>query len=335
MILKFRTFSENMKWQRWCVSIVTASAFFVFFANKNLCRSVSEKMSKVDITKLDLYGLFEVSPDASAQEIKTAYRKKALKCHPDKNPDNPEAAKLFHQLSEALKVLTDDLAKAAYDRVLRAKKETELRNRKLDSKRLKLKEELEAREKAYQTTGRTSSAPQKSPEEQLKDEIERLRKQGSQQLAEEQERIRQELAKEKVQSAAKTFSGRLKVSWKVEPDREDCYTKEKLHSILQKYGNISALIVSSKRKGSAIVEFTNKRDADLAYSVEKGLHTCPLTLSWIQGDQPTEAAKATPQPAAAPATSMADFEARVLQSMREAQERKRKLMENGSSSPSS
>ena len=107
---------------------------------------------KIDITKLDLYGLFEVSPDATVQEIKTAYRKKALKVHPDKNPDNPEAAKLFHQLSEALKVLSDESAKAAYDRVLRAKKETELRNQKLDSKRKKLKDELEARERYYMFT---------------------------------------------------------------------------------------------------------------------------------------------------------------------------------------
>lgn len=321
------------------VAIVTAS--YVFQANSRNSKAgnalfLPKKMSKVDITKLDLYGLLEVSPDASVQEIKTAYRKKALKCHPDKNPDNAEAVKLFHQLSEALKVLSDESAKAAYDRVLRAKKETEFRNRQLDAKRLKLKEELEARERAFQTSGR-SSVSQKSPEEQLKAEVERLRKQGSQQLAEEQERIRQELAKEKEQSAAKTFSGRLKVSWKVDPDGEDCYTKEKLYAILQKYGNINALLISSKRKGSAIVEYANKKDADLAYAVEKGLHSCPLTLSWIKDDQPSEAVE-TPkqQPAAATVvTSMADFEARVLQSMREAQERKRKLMENGSGSPSS
>jgi len=48
--------------------------------------------------KVDLYALLEVPPDATDQDIKTAYRKKALKVHPDKNPDNPEAAKLFHQV---------------------------------------------------------------------------------------------------------------------------------------------------------------------------------------------------------------------------------------------
>ncbi|XP_046450366.1 dnaJ homolog subfamily C member 17-like [Daphnia pulex] len=280
-------------------------------------------MSKIDVTKLDLYGLFEVSPDATVQEIKTAYRKKALKVHPDKNPD-PEAAKLFHQLSEALKVLSDESAKAAYDRVLRAKKETELRYKKLDSKRKKLKDELEAREKAHQTSGRT--VPQRSPEEQLKAEIERLRKQGSNHLAEEQEKIRLELAKEKEQISTRGIvSARMKLSWKVEPEGSDPYTQEKLHSVLQKYGNILALLISTKKKGSAIVEFANKKDADLAYAVERGINGHPLTLSWIKGDQPSaaEPSKQPPPTSAAP-MSMADFEARVLQSMREAQERKRK-----------
>ena len=74
------------------------------------------------IKDLDLYLLLGVDPDADKILIKKAYRKKALTCHPDKNPDNPEAADLFYQLSEALAVLTDEKAKAAYDKLLKARK---------------------------------------------------------------------------------------------------------------------------------------------------------------------------------------------------------------------
>lgn len=46
-------------------------------------------------------------------QIKTAYRKKALECHPDKNPDNPKANELFHELSRALAVLVDQSARVS------------------------------------------------------------------------------------------------------------------------------------------------------------------------------------------------------------------------------
>jgi DnaJ family protein C protein 17 len=45
--------------------------------------------------------------------VKKAYRKKALECHPDKNPDNPKAAELFHELSKALEILTDVSARVS------------------------------------------------------------------------------------------------------------------------------------------------------------------------------------------------------------------------------
>ena len=45
------------------------------------------------------------------------FRKKALKCHPDKNPDDPKAAEAFHLLSKALEILTDTPARTAYDKV--------------------------------------------------------------------------------------------------------------------------------------------------------------------------------------------------------------------------
>ena len=98
------------------------------------------------IKDIDLYLLLEISQDATHKDIKKAYRKKALKCHPDKNPDDSNAALKFQQLLEALAVLTDDTARKAYDNVLKARKANELRNRQLDVKRKRLKDQLESRE---------------------------------------------------------------------------------------------------------------------------------------------------------------------------------------------
>ena len=50
---------------------------------------------------LDLYKLLEVTFDAEESTIRKAYRKKALQCHPDKNPDDPKAAEIFHQVCNA------------------------------------------------------------------------------------------------------------------------------------------------------------------------------------------------------------------------------------------
>lgn len=79
-------------------------------------------MSSFDISKIDLYAVLGVSEDSTEKEIVKSYRKQALKCHPDKNPDNPDAAELFHKLSKALEVLTDAAARAAYDKIQKAKK---------------------------------------------------------------------------------------------------------------------------------------------------------------------------------------------------------------------
>ena len=107
----------------------------------------ASNMSKISKLKdLDLYLLLEIPQDATEKDIRKAYRKKSLRCHPDKNPDDPNAATIFHQLSEALAVLTDEAAKKAYDNVLKARKANELRNRQLDAKRKRLKDQLEARE---------------------------------------------------------------------------------------------------------------------------------------------------------------------------------------------
>lgn len=67
-------------------------------------------------TKADYYEILEVPRSASSEEIKKAYRRMALKYHPDRNPGNSEAEEKFKLAAEAYSVLIDDEKRSVYDR---------------------------------------------------------------------------------------------------------------------------------------------------------------------------------------------------------------------------
>jgi molecular chaperone DnaJ len=66
--------------------------------------------------KRDFYEILGVSKEATKEEIKKAYRKQALKYHPDKNPGDKKSEDLFKEAAEAYEVLSNDEKKARYDR---------------------------------------------------------------------------------------------------------------------------------------------------------------------------------------------------------------------------
>uniref|UniRef100_A0A8D1AWQ9 DnaJ heat shock protein family (Hsp40) member C17 n=2 Tax=Sus scrofa TaxID=9823 RepID=A0A8D1AWQ9_PIG len=224
-----------------------------------------------ELLQMDLYALLGIGEKAADKEVKKAYRQKALSCHPDKNPDNPRAAELFHQLSQALEVLTDAAAR-----------------------------------------------------------IERLREEGSRQLEEQQRLIQEQIRQEREQR----LRGESPVEWRhpllyfqlkwkstKESESQGGYSKDVLLRLLQKYGEVLNLVLSSKKAGTAVVEFATVRAAELAVQNEVGLVDNPLKISWLEGRPQSSMGPSHPGASQGSVLSERDYESLVMMRMRQAAER--------------
>lgn len=79
-------------------------------------RIYSERRSIIcSLYRRDFYKILGVSRDAATSQIKKAYRKLAVKYHPDKNPDDEDAVHKFHDINEAYEVLSDEEKRKIYD----------------------------------------------------------------------------------------------------------------------------------------------------------------------------------------------------------------------------
>ncbi|GAA5843231.1 hypothetical protein JCM3766R1_006631 [Sporobolomyces carnicolor] len=234
---------------------------------------------------IDYYGLLGLEQTATLQEIKTAYRKKSLKVHPDRNPDNPEAARLFHELRVAADLLSDPTQRASFDNLLNARNARKLRFSALDNKRKAMAQDLEQREKDFkrQKGEEDLAARQKQSElERLKEEGRKLREsreKDAQRKEAEETKLRKEQERERKEVERRMQNHRdgivelgpldktLKIKWlkSLHPDLAsvDAITRYLERLVRPANPDIESIVVSSKtlanptkgKYGSGVVAF--------------------------------------------------------------------------------
>ncbi|XP_057599187.1 dnaJ homolog subfamily C member 5G [Hippopotamus amphibius kiboko] len=77
---------------------------------------VDEAARRLSKTGSTLYAVLELKKGASPEDVKKAYRRLALKYHPDKNPGDPQAAEIFKEINTAHSILSDPKKRKIYDR---------------------------------------------------------------------------------------------------------------------------------------------------------------------------------------------------------------------------
>lgn len=165
----------------------------------------------------------------------------------------------------------------------------------------------------------------RTPEEIFAQEMDRLQKEGSKLLEEEQLLMKQQLSSDFStisQSQHNDWDSakyRIKIKWNSSKNDQDNggYNEDNLNRFLQKYGDINVLVMSPKKKGSALVEFRQQNAAEMAVLYEKGNVENPLTLEWV-GSAPENKKKRTTA-----TIKESDYESLVLRQLRQAEERKR------------
>lgn len=205
------------------------------------------------------------------KEITKAYKSKALELHPDKRPDDPNAASNFQQLRTSYDILRDDKARNLFDDLLRVKRDNERRQSQRESqrdgKRRKMVSDLEKREReAFAPDPATKEREEEARiAKKLREEIARIRAMHANKAAPDS------ATKKESAGGAGTRAGGggggvgvdqekvLKVSW--EKVGED-YSADKLRELFSKFGEVEDVVIKgSKKKGSALVVMATKEGA--------------------------------------------------------------------------
>ncbi|KAF8884928.1 DnaJ-domain-containing protein [Gymnopilus junonius] len=253
--------------------------------------------------EINPYELLNLKLEATEQEIRTAYRQRSLKVHPDRNPNNPDAARKFHELNQAYELLLDPLRRLALDAKQRVKQARKERFKSYDNKRKNLVEELEERERAFKKARMEKQKEEVETwreTEKIKEEGKRLREQKEQDLKKRMHQEEEILKSREEEDEAPPPMIRLKYPLKSHPTLT---TPSAISVFLSRFGatdessivlNLSLKSDKEKEKakppktGSALVPFKQIGDAFAAVgaSGRKDLGLDGVKITWVNGKEP-------------------------------------------------
>ena len=217
----------------------------------------SDDLKNYAASDTDFYDLLGVTFETSQKDIDRAWRRTALKYHPDKVGNDPVAKDKFHLAQIGYDLLSDPASKAIYDNARSARLQKKRQNDLFEGRRRQMKDDLEARERGV----KRPREDEDGDEEKLEREIRRLAEDGKRRRKEREDALRKEMQKEsenadvavgtpasgnghadevtRVQSTVSEIDRTVKVRWPVDGEGGSI-TADGVKNIFSRFGLIES-----------------------------------------------------------------------------------------------